>query len=485
MADETNSNFSIRLSPTLFLDLHPKSQQGKDFINAANEAIRNVYQMLGLQDVTPEIELVEGAASRFLFTLVVDGRRIRGPLIEPSDVCGPARVLEFLSERLYEQRELIIPATVIESIYGCVHGGPRSVSLDNLHRFAALLARYGVDLHKGIERLTAKIHDDISERELEDLLEVLLSSLTENSVVIEVNPEIQLRHEVNEGDLDKEKELLSNVKERIHRRTGVVFPPLILRRIAELPPNRFRLRINQLKQLVKRSVTTSFADDIVAALSERSHLLLTTSSVDAALGALRQAFPMPVFNCIERFGSTAVTKILRNLLEEGVAILDLRTILGAMLEVNGALPPDLDESSICLPNETGWLFSGDNSGPLFQAAAYTDYVRRELRHQLCQDLVTDNQEIFIHRLSPAVETRLASSMTRPLSPQKEDALIAAIYDSFAGTWNHHVLVTSPGSRRRLRELIVRDFPHLPVLSEQELSEYVTPVEGPQVDAVLT
>jgi flagellar biosynthesis component FlhA len=290
---------------------------------------------------------------------------------------------------------------------------------------------------------------------------------------------------VHVGSLDgwEEEKLSDDVREKLFFQTGIVFPPLEFESDGHLAVTEFRLALNGLWTPVTPLERERPADSLVKLLRNHGPLFTTTTVVDAALGRLAKAFPMVVFNTIEVFGTTSALRIIRALVDEGVDIRDLHTILGAMLEANGTLPARHEHAAVFLPYEATFLPEVPGGDGRARNDPYVSCVRVQLRDQISQACADSKRVLHEIRLAATLETRLSKLDHVPLGEDETFELLTAATraarDGPIGT----VFLASSRHRRRLWELIHHELPHVPVLCEAEISPYVEREKAGEIEAV--
>ena len=146
--------------------------------------------------------------------------------------------------------------------------------------------------------------------------------------------------------------------------------------------------------------------------------------------------------------------VVQNLLKEGVAIRDLKTIL-----------------------ETISLQSKVNKSPSF----LTEHVRQALSRNICKQNLADTGDLFVITLAPEVENTIAKgaspdgqnvtldpSFTRALYDKMNSELEKAI----TATGNQPVILCSSPIRLLFRKLVERTYPQIAIMSYNEISPNV-------------
>jgi flagellar biosynthesis protein FlhA len=146
--------------------------------------------------------------------------------------------------------------------------------------------------------------------------------------------------------------------------------------------------------------------------------------------------------------------VIQNLLKEGVAVRDLKTIL-----------------------ETISLQSKINKSPNF----LTEHVRQALSRNICKQNLADTGELFVITLAPEVENTIAKgaspdgtsvtldpSFTRNLF----DKINLELEKAITATGNQPVILCSSPIRLLFRKLVERTYPQIAIMSYNEISPNV-------------
>jgi len=180
-----------------------------------------------------------------------------------------------------------------------------------------------------------------------------------------------------------------------------------------------------------------------AALLQRAHELLGVQEAQALLDALEPSAPALVREAGRQLPPALLAEVLRRLVEEGVSIRPLRTVLEAMLEAGGAprgAAALVDASRRALRRHIGHRFAG--GGPM-RALLVDPAAEQTLREGLGGEGLA---------LDPALAVALLDRLDAEVRAAGREA----------------VLLASPDVRRALRALVAPRFPRLPVLAYEEL-----------------
>ncbi|MFH1810087.1 MAG: type III secretion system export apparatus subunit SctV [Pseudomonadota bacterium] len=171
------------------------------------------------------------------------------------------------------------------------------------------------------------------------------------------------------------------------------------------------------------------------------------------LEQLEQAFPALVKEVVPKAVSPfQLTDILRRLVEEEISIRDLRSILQALAEWGP------------VENDTVML---------------TEYVRAALKRYISHKYTRGQSTLIVYLLDPQIEETVRSSIQHTssgsylaLEPEITQEILAAVRNEIGNlppSAQQPVVLTTMEIRRYFRKLVELEFPHLAVLSYQELS----------------
>ncbi len=195
---------------------------------------------------------------------------------------------------------------------------------------------------------------------------------------------------------------------------------------------------------------------------------LTMRHVEHVFKRLNEAFPMPIFTALERYGMADLHAALRLLVEEGVSIRNLRDVLEAVLEFEGAASSDTVDAEVVYPQRGYVLEECDAVERGRIATQLAAHARIALRWQLSEKYVDPGVAVEI---GPATEARLRQSDV-PLSAEEKIRLHAGVAAKLAeadAAQKAMVVLASGRVRRRLYELVSIEYPRIPILSRDEIA----------------
>ncbi|HEY6005247.1 MAG TPA: flagellar biosynthesis protein FlhA [Anaeromyxobacter sp.] len=183
--------------------------------------------------------------------------------------------------------------------------------------------------------------------------------------------------------------------------------------------------------------------EIAWALARSSHQLVGVQEAQSLLDALEPSAPALVREVTRQLPPAALAEVLRRLVEEGVSIRPLRTILEALLEAASSerRPAQLAEvARRALRRHIGHRCAG--GGPL-PALLVDPHAEEALRGALSGDALA-------------------------LDPEVAAALLRALGEQLRALDEPPVVLASPDVRRALRALLAPRFPRVAVLAYEEL-----------------
>ncbi|MBP8313071.1 FHIPEP family type III secretion protein, partial [Clostridium neonatale] len=146
-----------------------------------------------------------------------------------------------------------------------------------------------------------------------------------------------------------------------------------------------------------------------------------------------------------------IQKILQNLLREKVPIKDIVTILESL---------------------------ADNSRNTRDLELLTEYVRFALARTICNQIVDENKTINVITLSPNIEEIISSNIQKSVQgsfptvdPETTTKILTSIRNTVDSVYfynNQPVILVSPNIRAVFRKLIEMVFPHIMVISLNEV-----------------
>ena len=180
-----------------------------------------------------------------------------------------------------------------------------------------------------------------------------------------------------------------------------------------------------------------------AGICRGAHHLVGVEEVQVLLASLEEQAPALAREAARLVPPALLAEVLRRLLEEGVPVRALRTVIQAILE------------------------AGAGTRPAWQLA---EHCRRALGRHLAHRLA-GGAPLEALLLDPEAEARIRAALAAggpALDPGSAEALLARIDAELGGAGGAPVLLTQPDVRRAVRDLVAPRHPRLAVLSYEEL-----------------
>jgi type III secretion protein V len=194
---------------------------------------------------------------------------------------------------------------------------------------------------------------------------------------------------------------------------------------------------------VVRAPVERMLAEVTAALARSAHLLVGIQEAQALLDGLEPLSPALVREASRQLPPALLADVLRRLVEEGVSIRPLRTILEALLEAGGATRG---------------------------AAALAEGARRALRRHIGHRCAADGPLVAL-LLDPCAERVVREALcgeSLAMDPDTAARLLDALDREVRGHDVPPVVLASADVRRALRGLVAPRFPRVPVLAYDDL-----------------
>jgi type III secretion protein V len=257
------------------------------------------------------------------------------------------------------------------------------------------------------------------------------------------------------------EEATEAARERLFRELGVILPPcriltrasqargVALLSIREVPAKSIAVA----DELSGAAATKALSDALSEVLIERAHDFMGLQETQHLLDELSKVAPASVQQVVPKMVSlTTLSEILRRLVEEGVSVRDLASILEALAQV-----AHVEKDALVLTEHVrSWLrraityevTRGSGSlEPLTLDETIEDVIRGAISQTVAGSFLT---------LSPAAGRDIVASLKRALSACPEQLQ------------KHPVVLTQPDVRRFVRKLIESEIPRARVVTFSEL-----------------
>lgn len=210
---------------------------------------------------------------------------------------------------------------------------------------------------------------------------------------------------------------------------------------------------------------------LASEIKKNADIFLTKNIVDYNLDQLHRAFPALVDMTRKRFSIEKLTLILRNLLDEEIAIGDLRSILESLLSINGTTDVDLSKYIIVFSANTDNLCPVTRKKHLddLDIVDYSNFGRISLKRYISHKYTRGGNTLVVYLLNPNIEMRIKEMEQDDKGYLRLIRAISSEVVNLPATAQSPVVLTTVEIRRKLRKLIENEFPYLAVLCYQELS----------------
>lgn len=198
--------------------------------------------------------------------------------------------------------------------------------------------------------------------------------------------------------------------------------------------------------------TTILVTHLLEIIKSKSHELIGRQEVKAIIDATKERYSAVVEELIPDLMTLGeVQKVFQNLLREKIAIKDRVTILETL---------------------------ADHSRNTKDIELLTEYVRMAMSRSICSELVDESNSITVATLSMEVENLIGNNLQRsvngtypavdPDTTNKIFTNIQSITENINFNNNRPILLVSPKIRAPFRKLVEMVFPHVTILSLNEV-----------------
>lgn len=250
-------------------------------------------------------------------------------------------------------------------------------------------------------------------------------------------------------------------RELVFRQLGVPLPQAPIASSAELPDRHVVLSLQELPALVI-AIPSELADTeaaefvlgkLLAVLTPRAHDFLGLTEVQQLLDQLEQHAPASVRQVVPKPVSLmTLTEVLKRLVEEGISVRDLKSILEALAQVAVTEKDPLN---------------------------LTEFVRSQMRRAITHQLTGGQPELEVCLLDPQIEDTIRSAVSRTgagsfltLAPAAGRDIVEAVKRALGrrspNATGPAVILTQPDIRRFVRKLVETDLPRVNVVSYADL-----------------
>ena len=232
---------------------------------------------------------------------------------------------------------------------------------------------------------------------------------------------------------------------------------------------------SEYKEIIEQAGLISWDPDDYLILSLRGKItrnaaaFVNRSFVDFLICHLTQSFPATIEQINKNFDRDLLVRIIRGLLAEEISIRNLHRILDSLLSLQSTVYVDLSKF-IVFSISGGIIVSQNSNLDDIKVNDYLEMVRNHLKRYISHKYTRGGNTLVVYLMNPTAESRL--KQYQKLSDTELKALLDAIHNEIGDlppTAQNSVILTTMEIRHRLRMAIRVEFPHLAVLSYQELS----------------
>lgn len=285
--------------------------------------------------------------------------------------------------------------------------------------FIVILIQPGYKVLENLDIFEYVIKKQPDEDEWEKYLEYSLACQFPTSITVNLSNDLyktiindDLKNEMGrENEIKNANDIEMKLREKIFYESGVDIIAVNFQQDNSINNQEFRVNLNQLRGPLRETKNSNelFIFDLTEEIKQNVSVYLTTTQMDYAFQKLDQAFPMLVFNSLERFNSVFITKVLRGLLEEHISIRDLRSILEALLLTDGIINIDLENQEVIIPDFTQPVIISEDRGiDEVNSLDYTNHLRLALKKYISHKYSFD-KKLKVIRVSEELENQRTRS----------------------------------------------------------------------------
>lgn len=208
----------------------------------------------------------------------------------------------------------------------------------------------------------------------------------------------------------------------------------------------------EIKGLTVVDPTTVMVTHLTETIKSHSYELLGRQEVKDIVDATREKYSAVVDELIPDLMTIGeLQKVLQNLLREKVPVKDMVTIMESL---------------------------ADNSRNTKDIEVLTEYVRYALARTICNQLINEDRAITVVTLNPDIEELVSNNLQKSvqgsfpaIDPDITTKIFASIRDTVDVVYfnnNQPIILVSPNIRPAFRRLIEMAFPHIIVVSLNEI-----------------
>jgi hypothetical protein len=200
----------------------------------------------------------------------------------------------------------------------------------------------------------------------------------------------------------------------------------------------------------------------------------TRGIATAGLELLAQGFPTLVSVARARLGDEMLTRVFRELVDEEVSIRDHRALLETLLAIRRTVEVDPRDPELLIDTRDACAVASAKTVADLEIGELVGHCRRSLNRYISYKYAK-NGLVAAYTVHSNVEESLRNVRVQPISEAEYNALIRGIKRALEGlspAEPNPVILSAFDVRSTLRKTIMSYYPHLAVLSRQELTRDV-------------
>jgi FHIPEP family len=472
----------VELDPSLARFITSEEHDTQTFKNYLQQHMNELLVALSLPiefSLTVRSLKVSNDSRMLPFNVYISERKCWFPL--PASLPQDVTALELarsVAQVIYQNREMCVTTSLAEKIRQkwTAQNDANDLDLKEFHKYLLLLVRRAFSIDRGKKSYSlVKTQQDVR---AEYLFEAAVSDITTTTITIFLD-------EAQSSYLENLPEELHQMRKSLFEELGLILPKVDIATDQSLTENELGIQLNDLRFPPYTLIDTPLWGDETQPIPwRRSSLIISklTSElrenasffiVGDSVNFLLQKINSPLKESVQaRFEVAELTHILRNLLDEGLSVRDLRSILEALISINGTLTIDQSVFMVFSPATANLCpVIEDKKLADLDSSDYASFVRIALKRYISHKYAGESNNLLVFLLAPEIKTRIKLADKQPLTDQEWGQLIDAVLDAFERpkpSDGNVVILTTFDIRKRLRNLLEKSFPRLAVLSQQEL-----------------
>lgn len=207
-----------------------------------------------------------------------------------------------------------------------------------------------------------------------------------------------------------------------------------------------------------------------AVLRQAAGAFINRYLIEYFLNAINEKWPTLVREVKQQINMDLLVQVLRGLIDEQISVRDFKAILETILSSRSGIYADASKYILFAHNASGVILEKTVDQHRISVSDYVNQVRSAFRRYISHKYTRGQNTLLVYLLDAAIEERLKQA--ERLLPEEHAELLQVVRDEAGNlppTATNPVILTTHDIRLRMRTEIRHEFPHLAVLSYQELS----------------